>query len=237
MSSSKETVVPTDLGKVRISIESGLASPGDTISHQDTIEVEQFEIGGRVLSLPEGLTYDVALTNTGDGILATGIVRGCMVTACDRCLEEARFDVASEVSCYYLREEPDAEEVDDEDDFGLIDEANGCIDLADTILGAVAMDIPFVVLCDDDCKGLCPTCGANLNDGDCGCVNEPDPDFELAKNPFAALANFTFADGSTMGDYDFDEQGEDLDDEDDDLSDEEFEAAWNDLQEQDGEDA
>ena len=230
MSSSKDTVIPTDLGRVRVSIESGLESPGDTISHQDKIEVERFEIGGRVLALPEGLTYDVALTNTGDGILATGIVRGRMVTACDRCLDEASFDVASEVSCYYLREEPDAEEVDDEDDYGLIDAANGCIDLADTILGAVAMDIPFVVLCDDDCLGLCPTCGANLNVAPCGCVSEPDPDFELAKNPFAALANFQFADGTNMADYSFDEECEDAEDEDD-LSDEEFEAAWNDLHE------
>ena len=56
-------------------------------------------------------------------------------------------------------------------------------------------ELPLVPLCDEDCKGLCPTCGANLNEGPCGCEKEqsdgPD-ECELAKNPFAALANFSF---------------------------------------------
>ena len=30
-------------------------------------------------------------------------------------------------------------------------------------------------LCSEDCKGLCPRCGANLNDGPCGCKREVDP--------------------------------------------------------------
>lgn len=220
---------PTAFPAVPISIESGLVSPGDTVSYQDRIGIEAFEIGGRSFRLRDGLSYDVALTNTGDGILATGIVRGSVETACDRCLEPTAFDVAGEVSCYYLREEP-TDEVADEEDFGLIDHINGTIDLSEAIQGAVAMDIPFVVLCRDDCKGLCPVCGANLNEGDCGCDRAPDPDFELAKNPFAALAGFTFADGTVLADH-ADELAAAYADEDDDgiedISDEEFEAAWN----------
>lgn len=215
---------------VRISIESGLESPGDTIARADTIELDAFEMGGRTFRLTGGLSYDVALTNTGEGILATGIVRGHAVTHCDRCLDDAALDIAGEVSCYFLHEEP-ADEVADEEDFGLIDEANGTVDLSETIQGAIAMDVPFVVLCREDCKGLCPVCGANLNEVDCGCVVEPDMDFEIAKNPFAALAGFTFADGTVLADH-----AEELasvradeaepDDADDDLSDEEFEAEW-----------
>ena len=63
------------------------------------------------------------------------------------------------------------------------------------VVAAIVFELPLVPLCDEDCKGLCPTCGANLNEGPCGCEKEqPDgPDeFELVKNPFAALANFSF---------------------------------------------
>lgn len=221
---SNEENAPVAFPQVVIPVESGLESPGDTISRQGTVELASFEMGGHVFELPDGLSYDVALTNTGDGILATGIVRGHAVTTCDRCLGPADLELSSELSCYYLKEEPTGE-VADEEDFGLIDEANGCVDLSEAIQGGIAMDVPFVVLCREDCKGLCPVCGADLNEGDCGCVVEPDPAFERA-NPFAALADFKFADGTVLADH-ADEllQDGDADDEDD-LSDEEFEQAW-----------
>ena len=208
---------------VIVSVESGLESPGNTITVVDRMAPTSFELAGRTVELPDGLSYDIALTNTGDGILAAGTVRGEATTACDRCLGPATFEIASEVACYYLKEEPE-EEVDDEEDFGLINLEDGTIDLSEAIQSSLIMDIPFVILCADDCKGLCPSCGANLNDGDCGCVIEADPDFERP-NPFAALANFTFADGTTVADHAFD--NEELDEEeDDDIADEDFEAAW-----------
>lgn len=208
--------------QVRIPIESGLESPGDTISRQGTVELRSFRIGGRVLDLPEGLSYDVALTNTGDGILATGIVRGHAETACDRCLGPASLELSSELSCYYLKEPPQDEDESDED-FGLIDEENGCVDLSEAMQSGLAMDIPFVILCKEDCKGLCPVCGADLNEGDCSCSREPDPDFERP-SPFAALASYTFSDGTVLADH-MDELAEDADGGDD-ISDEEFERLW-----------
>lgn len=220
--SSSESVATAQFPPVVLSIESGLASPGDTISCRDAIDIASFEMGGRVFGLPEGLLYDVALTNTGEGILATGIVRGTVETQCDRCLDPAHLNVSAEVSCYFLREEPDDEA--EEDDFGLINHANGTVDLSEAIQGAVAMDIPYVVLCREDCRGLCPVCGANLNEVECGCTVEPDPDFERA-NPFAALANYTFEDGSMLADH-ADELLDDGPSDEDDLSDDEFEAAW-----------
>ena len=61
-------------------------------------------------------------------------------------------------------------------------------------MAALLLEIPLIPLCDDDCKGLCSTCGANLNEGPCGCAPGDDADFEMAKNPFAALAGFEFSD-------------------------------------------
>ena len=73
--------------QVKLSIESGLASPGDTISVQDTIDVDAFSIGGRDLKVSDGISYDIVLTNTGDGILATGMAR----FEADTAITERRF--------------------------------------------------------------------------------------------------------------------------------------------------
>lgn len=173
------------LDPIVISTLSGLESPGDTISRADHIDLSEFDLGGHAFELADGLDYDVALTNTGEGILVTGIVRGQATTPCDRCLEPTTLSIAGEISCYYLHDEP---EVDDEDDeeYGLIS-PEGTIDIAQAIQGAVAMDLPYVVLCREDCKGLCPTCGANLNEETCACAASAasvDP-----MSPFAALAS------------------------------------------------
>ena len=54
---------------------------------------------------------------------------------------------------------------------------NGEVDLDEvfTTAAVLAMDVKHV--CSEDCKGLCPTCGADLNQGPCGCRPEPDPRF------------------------------------------------------------
>ena len=52
-------------------------------------------------------------------------------------------------------------------EFSLVSEDH-TIDLSDAFLSALVMETPFVVLCREDCRGLCPVCGANLNEEDCG---------------------------------------------------------------------
>ena len=57
------------------------------------------------------------------------------------------------------------------------------------------METPFVVLCKPDCKGLCPVCGANLNEGDCEHVAQLEhkrSEDARAANPFSVLSNLTF---------------------------------------------
>ena len=58
---------------------------------------------------------------------------------------------------------------------------------------ALLLEFPLVPLCDEECKGLCPTCGANLNEGPCGCAPaEGDGGDDVPPNPFAVLKDFPF---------------------------------------------
>lgn len=174
------------LGSVAVDLSDRLENPGESYQLSGHIDVDGCAVGEKELTLPEGASYDVVFTNAGDGILVTGIVRASVTGECDRCLEPAAFEVAGEIEEYYLFEEPEDPE-SYEDGFELIG-PDRVIDLGDAISDAVVMDTPFVVLCQPDCKGLCPTCGANLNEGDCGCAEAAEQAWvDSDENPFAAL--------------------------------------------------
>ncbi len=56
------------------------------------------------------------------------------------------------------------------------------IDLTGEVREAVLVDIPIRTLCAEDCQGLCPICGADLNPGPCGCgVGQIDPRWEALR--------------------------------------------------------
>lgn len=179
------------MGSIPVDLSDKLENPGESFSLNGHVDVQTYTVGDKTLRLPQGVSYDVMLTNAGDGILATGIVRATAEGECDRCLETTSFEVAGEIEEYFLFEEPeDADEY--EDGFDLVGPER-VIDLGDAISDAVVMDTPFVVLCQPDCLGLCPTCGANLNEGDCGCAAKAEQDRLMSDdNPFAALKNLKF---------------------------------------------
>ena len=85
-----------------------------------------------------------------------------------------------------MHELPSEDEMDDDQDFGLIDEVNGRIDLSEAVVGAVYMELPYIVLCDEDCKGLCQVCGCNLNEETCSCSQKAE-EAKKEASPFAVL--------------------------------------------------
>lgn len=175
---------------VPVKIDERLEAVGSCLPLAGHLDESSYSLGEHDFSLPSGLDYDLVLTNAGEGILASGIVRAHVVGTCDRCLEDAEFDIASEVDEYYLFEAPEEESLsDDEDevDYTLI--VDNEFDLADALLAALLMETPYVVLCQEDCKGLCPTCGANLNIESCDCAQKRE-EKALADSPFAALKDF-----------------------------------------------
>ena len=61
----------------------------------------------------------------------------------------------------------------------LILQRDGEVDLSESLREFAALAYPQTTVCREDCRGLCATCGADLNDGPCGCVEEPvDPRWE-----------------------------------------------------------
>lgn len=87
-------------------------------------------------------------------------------TRCARCLAPVSKPIAAVCDAVLTREEP-GEERDD-----LIFVEGDTIDLDDICIPALWLDVQMTYLCRPDCKGLCPTCGKNLNEGPCSCAGQ-----------------------------------------------------------------
>ena len=170
-------------------LDERLKGAGDTLPFSGHADEDSYSLGGHDFELPSGSDFDLVLTNAGEGILVTGMLRAHVVGVCDRCLDPAEMDISAEVDEYYLFEEPEDAVQDDDDDleYGLVN-ADNTIDLSEALLPALLMETPFVVLCREDCKGLCPVCGENLNEHDCGHA-ALIAERRAASNPFAVLAS------------------------------------------------
>lgn len=71
------------------------------------------------------------------------------------------------------------------DDIGIGYYSGEYIELSDDFRESLLLEIPFRVLCSEDCEGLCPKCGQNLNDGKCDCQLDVE---ETPISKFALLA-------------------------------------------------
>lgn len=169
-----------------LALDERLRDPGNSLPLAGHLDEAGYSYAGHDFTLPAGIDYDLVLTNAGEGILATGMLRAHVLGTCDRCLEAAEFDVAGEVDEYFLFEEPEELGEDEDDaDFALVGGDN-TVDLTDALAATLVMETPYVVLCRPDCLGLCPVCGHNLNEGDCGHAGQIEEE-RLASSPFAVL--------------------------------------------------
>ncbi|MDO5548939.1 MAG: DUF177 domain-containing protein [Eubacteriales bacterium] len=141
----------------------------------------------RIRTVPEevlSFCYDADLTNTemygrypfqtpvhieGEvrnhlGILKlTASIHARYETECSRCL--APIDVPLDVACETILTE-DAQD-EESDDIYLLE--GDSVDIDEVVLPSLLLEVSMVYLCRPDCKGLCPTCGKDRNEGPCGC--------------------------------------------------------------------
>ena len=100
-----------------------------------------------------------------------GRISGDVTAPCRRCLSDAHAEVEDESHIIFA--EATDEEIDDPDVY-LLDPASRDLDLRPAIREEWLIAQPRFVLCREDCLGLCPKCGADLNDGQCSCPPQTD---------------------------------------------------------------
>ena len=108
--------------------------------------------------LADEVAVDVVAISTLDDVEVAGTLTVDWSDTCRRCLRPLGGALRMEVDERYAGDDPDAFPIE-----------HGQIDLAPMVRENVLLGVPDAPLCRDDCPGLCPTCGADLAAGPCGC--------------------------------------------------------------------
>jgi uncharacterized protein len=124
------------------------------------------------------LATDLAVKATAEGSSTRGVwVRGSFLgrirTRCRRCLDTLELEVADELSVFF---DPAATAVDEDMTLYTLEPGADELDLGPVVRERLILAVPEYSLCGEGCRGLCPSCGTNLNERQCDCaVAEPDP--------------------------------------------------------------
>ena len=103
------------------------------------------------------INYDLLVKKVSGGALLSGSCSVVVASECGRCLEPVEVEITAEdIEMFF-----DLEQCGDE------------VDISEDIRSELLLELPMFVLCSDECAGLCPDCGCNLNKTDCRCHEAP----------------------------------------------------------------
>jgi uncharacterized protein len=128
------------------------------------------------LGLPPGfrdeVETNVTLEKTSRQLLLRATVATTADVECDRCVTPFREPLGLGYQMHYVWEESDVERVDPSE-VQVLSPGTMLIDLSDDVRQSVLLAFPLKHVCREDCRGLCPRCGKNLNEGSCDCKDVP----------------------------------------------------------------
>ena len=151
-----------------IDVKPILHTPGKRMDFQFSMDLSDLEFAGRYpVTQPVEVTGQVR--NTADVLELELTARTTLDAVCDRCGKA--FPQEKEVTYQCLL----AEELQNEDNDEIVLLEDGQADVGDLARTAFILGMDSKTLCSEDCKGLCPRCGADLNLGPCSCQKEVDP--------------------------------------------------------------
>jgi uncharacterized protein len=157
---------------MQIDVSSIKSSKGASMKLNLSESFEFFNTHLGELEFKEPIVLEGTISNKGDNFLLNATIKTTISLKCNRCYKPVARVIDLPI-----------EEIFSNNAVGKDEEiwafAGNIIELNPVIISNIALDIPMKVLCSDDCKGLCPKCGHDLNESDCGCdMTEIDPRFE-----------------------------------------------------------
>ena len=142
-------------------------SIGASLTIETEISLNELEFSFQDYRLTRPPSFRGLLQNTGDGILTlTGQLSAGYEGGCARCLTTVHEELDIPLAETF-QPMKSAEESGDEDGYRY---EGGQLDIGQAIRDNLLPVIMQRLLCREDCRGLCPDCGSNLNEKDCGCA-------------------------------------------------------------------
>lgn len=145
-----------------------LHTPGKRLDFQFELDLSDLEFDGRK-PIVRPVAVEGEVRNTADLLELDLTAEAALDAVCDRCGKEFPLDKEVTYRCML------AEELQNEESDEIVLLEDGKVDAGELARTAFILGMDSKTLCSEDCKGLCPRCGANLNLGPCSCKKEPDP--------------------------------------------------------------
>jgi uncharacterized protein len=152
----------------RVSVARLLSKPGETWHIERSGWLDHLQVVGTWLDQSQPVEVEAELEAlSGGGVMVSGTVRFSWRAECRRCLSPAAGDGAASVRELFVADG------DPETTYAMTPDL---LDLEPLARDAVLLELPLAPVCRPGCKGLCPTCGRDLNESGCDCpVGERDP--------------------------------------------------------------
>lgn len=157
---------------MKINVFEIMRKKGEMLPFELSERMENTEGYPDVVDFLKPVKVEGTLTNSGDFIVLEGKGTVEFQLPCDRCLKSVNVKVN-----FNLKEKFSNTGSNGKEEMETF--SGESIDISEVVRRAILASMPMKVLCQEDCKGLCPMCGKDLNEGDCGCdTSYINPKFE-----------------------------------------------------------
>lgn len=150
-----------------IDVSTILKELGGKIDIDGSVTISDTDFLGEMYHFDKPLKVHGSVSNNGKSLILKAQCSGLMTTQCARCMKNIVVPVDFEIDENLVQNDG---EVSEDDDVILFEEPQ--IDIDDIAANSFLMNVEGKYLCDEDCKGLCQQCGADLNEGECSCSRD-----------------------------------------------------------------
>lgn len=164
-----------------VNLSDVLTSEGMKMSREVPLDMSCYENGIESFEITSKSPVSFTAENAGEGkAMLKGYVEVSFRGACDRCLAEVPVALELNFERTILAPEVQGEEAED---VGFMDGFS--VDVDALVHDEILINWPAKILCGEGCKGICPVCGQNLNERECGCDTfVPDPRMAVIQDIF-----------------------------------------------------
>lgn len=168
-------------GTLTVDVAPVLGETGATMEVDADVPLESIAVGDTSATFSSPPRLRVTIANAGEVIVLTGSVEATARLECSRCLESFNLGITGSIDAVISSAHPSDEHDEDQEWYPL---EGKTVDLLPAAESALRVEVPFAPVHDEECSGICPICGCDLNRDRCTC--EPEGG-ERPESPFAAL--------------------------------------------------
>jgi uncharacterized protein len=166
---------------MKIEFKKGLEDWSETLKLEESPEA--LELCAEGASFDHPVKVDLLVSKSGDQLICRGKVNTSVRLECSRCLSVYDEPLISSLDFVVdFGESAQEYRSEEEDNYFVADPSSDSFQIDNLVRETIILALPLKPLCSEDCKGLCPICGTDLNTSQCCCVKEEtDPRWEKLK--------------------------------------------------------